>query len=351
MGKKSLKDSFLQLCEDKKFEKNQNQLEVIDLLDKFFNQKKSFSKIFIKSDNPLCFYLYGGVGVGKTMIFNHFYNYLKIPKLRLHFNEFMINFHNFRHLNKDKSIASYVDTLNKNKLIYLDELQVTNIVDAMILGKLFEVIFSKKIKVLITSNTKLEDLYKDGLQRDQFLPFISIIKKNSIHKKLTIDEDYRKLKSNSIKRAFYPICEKTTFKINYLFRELTKGKKKEKVKLDIKGRTFVIKNFYEGIARFDFKELCDTNIGAEDYIKLANVCSFVIIENIPFFSDQNSNQQQRFLTLIDILYEKKIRLMVSLEDELKNIGTSQKLEKSFNRTISRLFELTSSDPNYLKVVK
>ena len=119
MGKKSLKDSFLQLCEDKKFEKNQNQLEVIDLLDKFFNQKKSFSKIFIKSDNPLCFYLYGGVGVGKTMIFNHFYNYLKIPKLRLHFNDFMINFHNFRHLNKDKSIASYVDTLNKNKLIYL----------------------------------------------------------------------------------------------------------------------------------------------------------------------------------------------------------------------------------------
>ncbi len=347
MGKKSLKDSFLKLCEEKKFEINQNQLEIIDLLKEFIKPNKSLTNLLFKNNNRYCFYLFGGVGVGKTMIFNHFYDFLKTPKTRLHFNEFMINFHDFRHKNKkNNSIEEFVKTLKKNSIIYLDEFQVTNIVDAMILGKLFEVIFSKKIKILITSNTKIDDLYKDGLQRDQFLPFISIIKKNSILKELIIDEDYRKIKSNKIKRAFFPLNTKTSFKINHLFRELTKDKKKEKLKINVKGRDFTINNFYDGIARFDFKELCDLNIGAEDYIMIASVCKFLVIENIPDFSDQNSNQQQRFLTLIDILYEKKIYLMISLEKNLKNINTSKKLEKPFKRTISRLFELTSLNHNF-----
>mgnify|MGYP001105514223 CR=1 FL=1 len=177
-----LQDSFIEFCEQNNFEVNQEQIEIINLLNKFLNQKDTFLSRILKKKENLCFYLYGKVGVGKTMLLNFAYSRLKVNKLRLHFNEFMINFHDFRHEKKENnSINSFVKNLKKKyDLIYLDEFQVTNIVDAMILGKLFEEIFSEGIKIIITTNTNLNDLYKDGLQREQFLPFISIIKKFSI---------------------------------------------------------------------------------------------------------------------------------------------------------------------------
>ena len=209
------------------------------------------------------------------------------------------------------------------------------------LGKLFEKIFSENIQILISSNIKVDDLYKDGLQREQFLPFIKVIKENSIQKELIIEQDYRKLGSQKLQRAFSPINEKTNFRINQFFRELTKTKRKKTITLKIKGRDIIINNYYDGFVKFDFNFLCNNNLGAEDYIKICDKCKFIVIENIPFFNDENSNQQQRFITLIDILYEKKISLMVSMEKKIENIGSSKKLFEPFKRTLSRLFELTS----------
>ena len=139
------------------------------------------------------------------MILNFFYDQLKINKLRLHFNEFMINFHDYRHDKEDdNSIRSFVRDLKKKyELIYLDEFQVTNIVDAMILGKLFEIIFSENIKIIITTNTKLSDLYKDGLQREQFLPFISMIENYSTQNELSLEDDYRLKDLNKKQRLYY----------------------------------------------------------------------------------------------------------------------------------------------------
>ena len=117
--------------------------------------------------------------------------------------------------------------------------------------------------------------------------------------------------------------------------------------LIIKGRKFDIKNYFNGVARFDFKELCSKNNGAEDYIKIAEVCNFIIIENIPIFNRDNSNQQQRFITLIDILYEKNIPLMISSQLQLDLLSSSEDLKKIFKRTISRLYELTSIKYNKL----
>ena len=254
----------------------------------------------------------------------------------------MIAFHNFRHKkNEDNSISAFVKSLKyKYKIIYLDEFQVTNIVDAMILGKLFEVIFSEDIKIILTTNIKLDDLYKDGLQRDQFLPFISTIKKFSIQKELVIDDDYRQKNNKKTERIFHPLNEKTLFKINQNFRELTRDSKKEKKVINTKGRNFKIINFFDGVARFKFNELCDVNIGAEDYINIANTCSHVFIVDIPIFNEFNSNQQLRFITLIDIFYEKNIVLTLSLANDLNEIGTSNKHSEVFERTISRLFEMT-----------
>ena len=137
------------------------------------------------------------------MILNFVYNTVKIDKTKSHFNEFMIKFHNFRHKNKEeKSILKFVKELKKKyKLIYLDEFQVTNIVDAMILGKLFEEIFNQNVKVIVSSNTKISELYKDGLQRDQFKPFIKIMQEKSIEHELVlrmIIEKHKKIKNKDI---------------------------------------------------------------------------------------------------------------------------------------------------------
>ena len=344
MIKINFKKKFEEFCKSKKFERNEKQIEIVNLLEKFLKNKTK-SLLFIKNKNfKSCFYLHGNVGVGKTMILNFAYDMVKVNKMKSHFNEFMIKFHDFRHEKKnEKSILQFVkDLKNKYELIYLDEFQVTNIVDAMILGKLFETIFLEEIKVIISTNTRVSELYNDGLQREQFLPFINIIKKNSIQKELLLDDDYRIQKKDKNQKIFYPINEKTLFNINQNFRVLTRNLKKEEKSINTKGRKFKINNYYEGVARFNFKELCEENLGAEDYLNLANVCDHIFIEEIPNFDEYNSNQQLRFISLIDILYDKKIRLTLSMESELKKISSSKKHSKTFKRTVSRLYEMTLS---------
>ena len=340
---------FLNHCKKNNLEANPNQIALIEELNQFYSlnfNKSILRKIFSQKKSKPGFYLQGDVGVGKTMILNFFYESLKPTKQRLHFNEFMISFHDFIFKNKkDKKeniIDKFVDKIKKKyELIYLDEFQVTNIVDAMILGSLFKRMFAENIKVLFSSNVKINDLYKDGLQRDQFLPFIKVMKNKCYQQTLNIEEDYRKSQSNKNQRFLFPLNETTNFKINKYFRQITKNKLiKEKV-LTIKGRTFNIKKYYDGISRFDFKDLCAKNIGAEDYIKIADTCSFIVIENIPNFNNDNSNQQQRFITLIDILYEKNIPIMITSKSQLNSISSSKSLNDVFKRTISRLYELTS----------
>lgn len=344
MSKIFLQDSFKEFCKINKLEVNAQQVKIINSLEKFLNNRETILSRFIKRQERLCFYLHGAVGVGKTMLLNFAFDKLNIRKYRQHFNEFMINFHNFRHEKKDdKSITAFVKELKKKyDLIYLDEFQVTNIVDAMILGKLFEVIFEEKIKIIITTNIKLHDLYKDGLQRDQFLPFISIIENFSLQKELQIKDDYRTKNNKNLQQIFFPLNEKTSFRINQKFREFTRNINKESKIVTTKGRNFVINNFYSGIARFKFKDLCDNNLGAEDYINISNLCEHIFIEEIPKFNNENSNQQLRFITMIDIFYEKKIRLVLSIEENLNNLSSSNKHSEVFKRTISRMFEMTKS---------
>ena len=346
---KNLKKDFSNYCKINKLKINRNQINIIELLIEFYIScfEKPFFNFFKDKNKKLGFYLFGDVGVGKTMLLNFFYENLNIPKRRFHFNEFMISFHDFSHANKEDEkkniIELFVKKISKQyELIYFDEFQVTNIVDAMILGKLFETMFGENIKIILTSNIRINDLYKDGLQRDQFKPFINTMSKACNEIELIIEEDYRKSSSNMLDRFFYPLNEETNFKINQSFRRLTKNKKKSSKNLEIKGRIFKIKNYFQRIARFDFEYLCNQNIGAEDYIKIAEVCDFIVIENIPKFNDENINKQQRFITLIDILYEKKISLMTSSYADLKNFGSSRALIDPFKRTLSRLYELTST---------
>ena len=349
----NLENLFKNFCKKNNLEINVYQLAIIDQLKSFyklnFNQS-IFNKLFSKIDLKPAFYLYGGVGVGKTMILNFFFNLVEDKKLRQHFNEFMLSFHDFAHERKEKNEENVInqfvkDLKSKTKLIYFDEFQVTNIVDAMILGKLFEQIFKENIKIILTSNTKISELYKDGLQRDQFKPFIKIMEEQCTELELKIEDDYRKSNENQKQRYFYPLNQETNFKINKFFRTITKDKKHLSKIINVKGREFKIENFYEGVARFDFDDLCNHNLGAEDYLEIIKNCKFITLDNVPQFNDVNSNQQQRFITLIDVLYDKDIPLAVTAEKNIDQFTSSRLLENPFKRTVSRLYELTSVEMN------
>ena len=349
----NLNQLFQNHCKKNNLEINSNQLNLINELNNFYNlnfNKSFLKKIFSKDSYKPGFYLHGDVGVGKTMVLNFFFDQVGERKLRKHFNEFMLNFHDFFHERKEKNEENIInqfvkDLKSKAYLIYFDEFQVTNIVDAMILGKLFDQIFKEDIKIIVTSNTKISELYKDGLQRDQFKPFIKIMKNQSIEHELKIEDDYRKSNDNKKQRYFYPLNEETNFKINKFFRTITKNKKQSLMTLNVKGRDFKIENFYEGIARFDFNDLCDQHLGAEDYLAIIKNCKFIVIDQIPQFNDTNSNQQQRFITLLDVIYDKSIPIAVTANQNLDQFTASRLLEKPFKRTISRLYELTSKDNN------
>ena len=343
---------FVNYCNEQELEVNTNQVDVIQKLEQYFqnNFKSFFSELFSKQSLKKGFYLYGDVGVGKTMILDYFFNQVDEKKLRQHFNEFMLNFHNFVHeqkeINEENVINQFVKNLkSKASLIYFDEFQVTNIVDAMILGKLFDQIFKEDIKIMVTSNTKISELYKDGLQRDQFKPFIKIMEDQSIEHELKIEDDYRKSNNNQKQRYFYPLNQEINFKINKFFRTITKDKKQSSMTINVKGRDFIIRNYYDGIVRFNFNELCDQNLGAEDYLEIIKNCKFIAIDQIPQFNDTNSNQQQRFITLLDVIYDKNIPIAVTTNQNLDEYSSSRLLEKPFKRTISRLYELTSIEYN------
>ena len=198
---------------------------------------------------------------------------------------------------------------------------------------------------IFSSNIKINDLYKDGLQRDQFVPFLKVLKKNCHQKELLISEDYRSSGNANLERFLSPIDESTNFRFNKYFRKVTKDKKQTSKILVIKGRKLPLKNFYDKVIKFEFNELCNRNLGSEDYISIADNSDFIFISNLPEFSEKNSNQQQRFITLIDILYEKKIPLMITSEMSLNSIQSSKSVSEPFKRTTSRLHELTSMKYN------
>ena len=168
-----------------------------------------------------------------------------------------------------------------------------------------------------------------------------MLENNSHEKELLIEEDYRSSKNNNLERFLSPINQSNNFKFNKFFRKITKNKDKSLKVLEVKGRKIVLENFYDKVVKFEFEELCNRNLGSEDYIKIAENCEFIFIKNLPNFNDDNSNQQQRFITLIDIIYEKKIPLMITSQVDLNLIKSSKNIAEPFKRTVSRLYELTS----------
>jgi cell division protein ZapE len=346
----NITEAFKKYSKQHSLQKNINQEDLIKTLESLTEQLKpsflkSVTSIF-SNKKPKGFYLHGEVGAGKTMIINFFLEYLNHPRvLKTHFNKFMVDIHNKLHKLRDESnpLPKIVKNFKKDfDIIFFDEFQITNIADAMILGKLLEQFFSHNIFIITTSNSKPDDLYIGGLQRDQFLPYIETIKKNTLVYSLDSGKDYRELYLSKKNRFFIVKNSETKKNYNQVLFNVLSGKQFTTHVIEVKTRKIIIDNYVSGIAKFDFKDLCFQNYGSEDYIEICKIVKIFFIENIPNFTDETINEQYRFINLIDIIYDNKLSLVATATVPINQLTSSAKLTKVFQRTLSRLNELTAS---------
>jgi cell division protein ZapE len=293
-------------------------------------------------------YIYGSVGRGKTMLMDAFYDGLPIKeKQRWHFHAFMQKQVHQRlkalGVTKDPPIEVLAKEIAAHaRVLCFDEFHVKDIADAMILGRLFAQLFELGTVVVATSNQRPDELYKDGLHRDRFLPFIEILKKYCTEIELDGSVDYRRAILQKHKRYFFPIDADAKAEIDDIFKELADGKQQQSTSLEVNGRELVIQKTANGVARIGFSNLCETTLGASDYLTLADNFHTVLLEDVPVMNENMHNEARRFITLIDILYDREVNLVVSAAAGPDQLYVAGKNKTLFARTSSRLVEMTGS---------
>lgn len=296
---------------------------------------------------PKGLYVHGSVGRGKTMLMDLFFENIPFkPKRRLHFHEFMAETHEriaeARQSHKGDPIPAVADAIAaQSRLLCFDELHVTDIADAMILGRLFKAMFADGVVVVATSNARPGELYKAGLNRQLFLPFIDMIKTEMDVVELDAAEDYRLLKLAGRPLYFTPSDDQAKAQMNEIWQSLTGVEQGAAAELAVKGRSVAVPEAANGVARFGFDDLCALPLGANDYLSIARTYHTVMIDNIPVLGPAKRNEARRFINLIDTLYDAKVGLVVSAESEVEDIYKEGDGQFLFERTTSRLIEMRS----------
>ncbi len=309
-------------------------------------------------------YLYGGVGRGKSMLMDLFYSVAPILlKRRVHFYEFMLDIHarlkewhdlsaqkraqhSGRADNDDPMPAIARQIASETTLLCFDELQVTDIADAMVLTRLFKELFAQGVIVVATSNRPPDDLYKNGLNRQRFLPFIAQLKEKLEIIPLEGPVDYRYNRLKGAETYYFPINAETTVKLASIFFRLTDRSIEDRAKvpsevLNVQGRTLFVPKSARGVAVFSFKRLCANPLGAADYLAIARTYHTVIMVAIPQFTRENSGEAKRFVNFIDALYEHGVKFLCSAAVPPQSLITGGDISFEFERTISRLMEMQS----------
>ncbi|MBN9599514.1 MAG: AFG1 family ATPase [Afipia sp.] len=316
-----------------------------------------FGRLFADKDAepPRGMYLHGEVGRGKTMLMDLFFQESGVAhKRRAHFHEFMADVHeriyNFRSKIAAREIAdadpiqlTAMSIFEDAWLLCFDEFHVTDIADAMILGRLFSRLFELGTVVVATSNVAPEDLYKDGLNRALFLPFIAQIEARMMVARLDARTDYRMEKLAGIKMWLVPPDDAARAALDAAWLKLTGSEAAPPREIQLKGRVLEIPRSANGVARFTFEEICERPLGPSDYLRIARDYHTVLIDDIEVMQYEERNPAKRFIALIDALYENHVKLMASAEAELANLYRADEgyEAKEFARTISRITEMGS----------
>ena len=305
-----------------------------------------------KPQAPRGLYLWGGVGRGKSMLMDLFFNQVAIErKRRVHFSEFMLEVHARINEERRKEVGDPIPPVaaalrDEARLLAFDEMMVTNSPDAMILSRLFTALIEAGVTVVTTSNRAPADLYKNGLNREHFLPFIALIEQRLDVLALNGPVDYRRDRLGSQDTWLVPNGPEATADLSAAFFRLTDHEVSEPIPSDdlvVQGRTLHVPKALKGVAVFSFKKLCGEARGAADYLAVARRYHTVILVGIPRLGPENRNEAARFVALIDALYEHKVKLLAAADAEPDRLYESGDGAFEFQRTVSRLEEMRSDD--------
>lgn len=302
-------------------------------------------------DAPRGLYLMGAVGRGKSMLMDLFFAAAEVGrKRRLHFHQFMqqahARFHDFKrdHPEIEDPIPPLADSIAAEAaLLCLDEFQVNDIADAMILGRLFEALFDRDVVLVTTSNILPDELFRGQPGRDAFLPFIAVLKEHVDVLEMDAARDFRRGKLRVLRTWHVPADARARHELDQAFSELMDGAEGAAETLTVMGRPLVVPRAAEGVARFEFDDLCAAALGPGDYLALAGRYHTLIIDDIPRLSPDNFDEARRFITLIDTLYDHRVKLLASADampDQLYARGENAQM---FERTASRLTEMQGKD--------
>jgi cell division protein ZapE len=297
---------------------------------------------------PKGLYLWGGVGRGKSMLMDLFTGATEIAqKRRVHFHAFMQGVHRGMHAARQRGVEDPLDPVAEAiirdlRLLAFDEMQITDITDAMLVGRLFQKLFAAGIVIVTTSNRPPQDLYKDGLNRAIFLPFISLLEERLEVVELESPTDYRQHRLQGAQVYFHPAGSAAT-RIAAIWADLTGGAPDQPLLLEVNGRQVALPRFANGVGRASFWELCSKPLGPADYLAIARAVRVLILEDIPQLSSSNYNEAKRFVTLIDALYEARVRLIASAAEMPERLYIEGEGAFEFARTASRLREMQGAD--------
>ncbi len=310
--------------------------------------KERFGLARRREEPPRGLYMYGGVGRGKSMLMDIFFRTSPVErKRRIHFHEFMQQVH--IRLNEAKGSGGdpipivakrFVD---EAWLLCFDELQVHDITDAMIIGRLFEAMFEAGVVVVTTSNRPPIDLYKDGLQRERFLPFIKLIENKLDPLELDGELDYRRQSLRSMHSYMMPNSPETDHMLGQFFDRLSGGALAKTDQFEVQGRWIGVPRAADGVALAYFDDLCAQPLGAADYLEIARRYHTLVLSRIPRMKAENRNEAKRFVTLIDALYEHKVNLICSADVPPTELYCDGDGSFEFERTASRLIEMQSEE--------
>lgn len=322
------------------------------------NKSSALGWMFAKRTRPELLrglYIWGDVGRGKTMLMDLFFDTAPVQRrARVHFHEFMADVHERIHKHRKAvkdgkmkgedpipPVAAAIAT--STRLLCFDEFQVTDIADAMILGRLFTQLFQAGVTVVATSNVAPDNLYRNGLNRDLFLPFIDLLKQHVDEVQLDARTDFRLEKLEGAPVYYQPLGPEAGKGVDAAWSRLTGGDEGRPSSVSIHGRTIPVPRTALGAARFNFSDLCEAPLAAADFLKIAHTYHSIVLEGIPLMQAAQRNEARRFVWLIDALYDNGVKLIASAAGEPDALYPSGDTAFEFQRTASRLIEMRGHD--------